>query len=60
VYDEIRKRAHEDGLSMRALDSELKTGKYFQDNHSKTLNWKKLARAVEFFGGRMTIDWNDI
>jgi hypothetical protein len=29
---------------------------YFQDNHKKRLNWKKLARAVEFFGGEMKID----
>jgi hypothetical protein len=60
VYDTVRNRAYEDGLSMHALDCELRTGKYFQDNHKKTLNWKKLARAVDFFGGEMIIDWKDI
>jgi hypothetical protein len=60
VYDEIRARAYEDGLSMRALDSELGTGKYFQKNYRKKLNWKKLARAVEFFGGEMRVDWKDV
>jgi hypothetical protein len=60
LYDEVRIRAYEDGLSMHALDNELRTGKYFQDNHKKTLNWKKLARAVEFFGGQMKIDWKDV
>lgn len=59
VYDAVRLRGYEDGLSMHALDSELRTGKYFQDNYRKTLNWKKLARAIEFFGGELTINWND-
>jgi len=59
LYDEIRSRAFEDGLSMHALDDELRTGKYFQDNHKKMLNWKKLAQAVEFFGGQFKIDWQD-
>jgi hypothetical protein len=45
---------------MHALDGELRTGKYFQDNHKKALNWKKLARAVAFFGGQMTVDWKDV
>jgi hypothetical protein len=60
VYDEIRNRAYEDGLSLYALDRELGTGKYFQDSYKKTLNWEKLARAVAFFGGQMTIDWSDV
>jgi hypothetical protein len=55
VYDDVRSRAYEDGLSMRDLDCELRTGKYFQDNYNKTLNWKKLARAVAFFGGQMSL-----
>jgi hypothetical protein len=59
LYDEVRRRAYEDGPSMHALDNELRTGRYFQDNHKKRLNWKKLARAVEFFGGEMKIDWKD-
>lgn len=59
VYDQVRDRAFEDGLSQHALDCELRTGKYFQDNHHKTLNWKKLARAVEFFGGEMRVDFRD-
>jgi hypothetical protein len=60
VYDEVRSRAYEDGITMSELDCELRTGKYFQDNHQKKLNWKKLARAVEFFGGEMAINWKDI
>jgi hypothetical protein len=60
VYDDVRSRAYEDGLSMHDLDCELRTGKYFQDNHRKILNWEKLARAVAFFGGQMTVDWKDV
>ena len=60
IYDEVRNRAYEDGLSMQALDGELRTGKYFQNNHHKILNWKKLAIAVAFFGGQMAIDWKDV
>lgn len=59
VYDEVRRRAFEDGLTMRALDMELQTGKYFRDNFRKVLNWKKLSAAVQFFGGRLTVDWQD-
>jgi hypothetical protein len=59
LYDEIRQRAHEDGLTMRALDRELKTGRYFQSNYKNALHWKKIASAVDFFGGRLTIDWMD-
>lgn len=59
VYDQVRDRAFEDGLSQQALDCELRTGKYFQDNHHKTLDWKKLARAVEFFGGKIKVDFMD-
>jgi hypothetical protein len=59
VYDEVRRRGYEDGFSMRALDSELGTGKYFQDNYRKTLNWKKLARAIDFFGGELSVNWKD-
>lgn len=59
IYDAVRLRGYEDGISMHSLDRELRTGKYFQDNHRKTLNWKKLARAVDFFGGELTVNWND-
>lgn len=44
---------------MHALDKELRAGKYFQDYHRRTLNWKKLARAVEFFGSKLMVNWND-
>jgi hypothetical protein len=60
IYDQLRDRAFEDGISQQALDCELRTGKYFQDNHQRTLNWKKLTRAVEFFGGEMKVDWKDV
>jgi hypothetical protein len=60
IYDDVRSRAYEDGLSMHDLDCELRTGKYFQDNHRKILNWEKFARAVAFFGGQMTVDWKDV
>ncbi len=59
VYDQLRDRAYEDGISQHALDCELRTGKYFQDNHQKKLNWKKLARAVEFFGAELKLDFKD-
>ncbi len=59
VYDQLRDRAFEDGISQQALDHQLRTGKYFQDNHQRRLDWKRLARAVDFFGGEMTINWKE-
>ena len=60
VYDEVRNRAYEDRVSLCALDRELGTGTYFQQNDKKRPDWKKLARAVAFFGGQMTVDWKDV
>jgi hypothetical protein len=59
VYDAVRLSGFEDGIAMHALDKELRAGKYFQDYHRRTLNWKKLARAVEFFGSKLMVNWND-
>lgn len=36
LYDEVRSRAFEDGLSTQALDRELQAGKYFPEQPRKT------------------------
>ena len=47
---------------MIRLDETLKTGRYFQNNWkrgSKSVSLQHVARAVEFFGGMLVIDWRD-
>lgn len=73
LADAIRKRAREDGLSMRGLDCELGTSGYF--TNVAALRAKRgsgpympaIRKAVEFFeaelvtgpDGTITIDWKD-
>lgn len=61
IIDQIRIRAREDGLTMRALDRELQTGKYFQSASYQrhTIDLAAAAKAVLFFGGSFVIDWCD-
>jgi hypothetical protein len=66
LYDAIRRRAWEDGIGLQALDRELKTGGYFHKNAFRKrnpqgyLNIGHIRKAVEFFGGELTIDWKDV
>jgi hypothetical protein len=65
LVDAVRQRAAEDGIAMRALDRELGTGTYFTSNcelrakRGARPDMNAIAKAVEFFGGEMTINWRD-
>lgn len=73
LADAIRKRAREDGLSMRGLDCELCTGGYFTNVAAHRARrgsgpyMPAILKAIEFFdaelvtgpNGTITIDWKD-
>lgn len=65
VIDAIRERALEDGMTIGALDRELGTKNYFASDcitavrKGNPLRWDRIARAVEYFGGELTINWKD-
>jgi hypothetical protein len=73
LADAIRKRAREDGLSMRGLDCELGTSAYFTNvaalraRRGSGPYMPAIRKAVEFFeaelatgpDGTITIDWKD-
>ncbi|WFU52230.1 hypothetical protein QA639_21215 [Bradyrhizobium pachyrhizi] len=73
LADAIRKRAREDGFSVRALDAELGTGLYFTScaalrvQRGSKPNMTAIRKAIEFFDaalipgpdGTYTIDWKD-
>jgi hypothetical protein len=73
LADAIRKRANEDGISMRGLDRELGTSAYFTNVASLRANrgsppyMPAIRKAIEFFeaelvtgpDGTITIDWKD-
>jgi len=55
----VRARAQEDGIPLCQLGAQTGCGGYSQDRQSKKVDLNKIARAVEFFGGRLVIDWQD-
>jgi len=60
LAEEVRMRCKEDGIPIYKLDRILKTGTYFSYNaHRRRTNLAAIAKAVTFFGGHLTIDWND-
>ena len=65
LIDAVRQRAHEDGISVMALDRELGTGNYFSSDclsaakRGQRRRLDNIAKAVEFFGGEITINWKD-
>ena len=65
IYDEIRMRVWEDGISLRALNEELNTHGYFTRwrKWPRPLHLKYVAIALDFFGARLrrdgSIDWQD-
>ena len=66
LFDAVRLRAWQDGIGLQALDRELKTGGYFHRNGYRKRNPRgfvnigHIRKAVEFFGGELTIDWKDV
>jgi hypothetical protein len=65
LVDAIRERAEQDGIAMTTLDREIGSGHYFSTHclskkaKGKTPVMKHIARAVEWFGGELKIDWKD-
>jgi hypothetical protein len=62
LIDQIRIRAKQDGIALGKIDKLLKLpGKYFKENwkRQKRVNLRAVARALEFFGGSLVIDWRD-
>jgi hypothetical protein len=59
LRDAVRIRAREDGISLGKLGIQTGCGSYFEDGGGKTVDLNKIARAVEFFGGKLVIDWQD-
>ena len=63
LIDQIRIRSKQDGIALYKLDKVLKTGTYFGARSHWTevskINLSYVARAVEFFGGTLVIDWCD-
>ncbi|MGJ4953119.1 hypothetical protein [Bradyrhizobium sp. HKCCYLS20291] len=65
LVDAIRRRCEEDGIAVRDLDRELKAGAYFSSHCLGTKAKRRLpvmkhiAKAVDFFGGELVINWKD-
>ena len=59
LVDQIRLRAVEDGFGLSKLDDMLGTGWYFRDWRRRKTNFVAIAKAMEFFGGTLVIDWRD-
>jgi hypothetical protein len=58
LREAVRRRAREDGVSLAGLGAEIGCGSYFL-GYNKVDDLPKIGRAVEFFGGRLLIDWQD-
>jgi hypothetical protein len=59
LRDAIRRRAREDGIALAKLGAETGCGTYFTTAVCKIADLNKIGRAVEFFGGKLVIDWQD-
>jgi hypothetical protein len=60
IHEQIKARAREDGISFRSLAAEIGCGySFLKPRKPHTCDFNKVAKAVEFFGGRLVIDWQD-
>lgn len=59
IIDQIRLRTREDGISTRRLCMQLNLGELFRRRPNIRPDFNKIAKAIEFFGGRLVIDWCD-
>jgi hypothetical protein len=59
LREAVRKRAREDGIAFYQLGKELGCGTYFMGTADREADLRKIALAVEFFGGKLVIDWQD-
>lgn len=62
LVDQVRERARADGIAYSKLDKLLDAKGYFKKEHrhaGRPLNLARVMKAVEFFGGKLVIDWCD-
>jgi len=59
LFEAVRARARADGIAIGKLGAEIGCGSYFANTGIKAVDLSKIVRAVEFFGGRLVIDWQD-
>lgn len=62
LIDQILIRAKEDGFHITKMDKLFRTGVYFANGNYRRYKSPRLdivAKAVEFFGGKLVIDWCD-
>jgi hypothetical protein len=59
LREALRLRAREDKVPLGQLGAQTGCGSYFKDGGGKRVDLNKIARAVEFFGGKLVIDWQD-
>jgi hypothetical protein len=57
ILDAVRQRARDLGYSLRELDEELETGKYFRKGN-RFLNFRAVMRAVKFLNGQILVEWD--
>lgn len=57
--DAILARIEEIGWTLRDLDEESKTGKYFRSGYWRRSkpNYGRLARAIRALDGRLVVEW---
>lgn len=60
--DQVRLRCYDIKWTMRDLDEECRTGRYFQTRGYRTKypNFKHINRAVEWLGGQLEVRWDDV
>jgi hypothetical protein len=59
LREAVRQRAREDGIALHKLGKELGCGAYFVGADDRAADLRKISLAVEFFGGKLVIDWQD-
>jgi hypothetical protein len=59
LREAVRIRSREDKIPLGQLGAQTGCGAYFKDGGGKRVDLNKIDRAVEFFGGKMAIDWQD-
>lgn len=59
LLDQIKLRAKEDGIGLKSLAREIGRSESIFRRPRRRWNFNNIAKAVEFFGGRLMIDWQD-
>lgn len=60
LIDQIKSRLREDGISSRRFAQEIGCGEGFLKRRPNARHdFNKIAKAVDFFGGRLVINWQD-